>query len=69
MPAPDFHLHTAVSESSLGSSKLQERWILRSQHKRIEILLDDHVLHTLHRLVQHCRIGGIGVVDIGLLVR
>ena len=40
-----------------------------SQHQVMQIPLHDHVLHTLHSLVEQVRVGGVGVVHIRLLRR
>lgn len=39
-----------------------------SQHQIMQIPLDNHVLHALHRLVQEVRVGCICKMDIGVLV-
>ena len=40
-----------------------------SQHQLVQIPLHNHVLDTLHRLVQKVGVGGVGEVHVGLLAR
>lgn len=43
--------------------------VAESEYQRIQVALDNHVLHRSHCLLQQIRVGGVGVVNVYLLLR